>query len=67
MKNGSLDIKGHDWFKNTNWLAIFNQEVTATIKPVSKCEGDVSNFDKLADDVYTKSPVCKYEEEFLDY
>lgn len=67
LKNGSHDVKGHNWYKRINWLGLFNQEIDAPIKPIVRSEGDMSNFEKLSDEPYKKSPICCYEKEFQAY
>jgi len=27
LKNGASDIKNHDWFQGTKWIALYKQEV----------------------------------------
>lgn len=44
-KNGVHDVKNHEWFGNTDWIAIFQKTVEPPFIP--KCESmeDTSNFD----------------------
>ncbi|XP_013110780.2 cAMP-dependent protein kinase catalytic subunit 2-like isoform X1 [Stomoxys calcitrans] len=45
--NGNKDIKNHPWFKNLDWYAILNREVTAPFIPHVANMEDISNFDKF--------------------
>lgn len=52
MRGGIHDIRGHKWFKDINWLNIYNRKVEAPFKPICKNPGDTSNFD-----VYDEEPI----------
>lgn len=32
LKNGVADIKGHKWFTNTDWIAIYQKKVSSELK-----------------------------------
>ncbi|KAK9888356.1 hypothetical protein WA026_000610 [Henosepilachna vigintioctopunctata] len=49
LKNGVYDIKNHRWFRDINWLSIYQRKVVPSYKPVVKTTGDVSNFDDQDD------------------
>lgn len=67
LKNGANDIKQHVWFKQTNWVAIYNQEMEAPFIPKTSGAGDTSNFDKQDVFILRKHSKCLYEKEFNDF
>lgn len=67
LKNGVLDIKGHEWFKSTEWGMILAQKAVAPFIPKVGSPGDASNFDKyhklrIQDSIHEKFP-----NEFADF
>lgn len=68
LKNGVGDIKGHTWFKDTNFIALLNKETPASFVPKVAGPGDASNFDQFNDDYKVNdSTKCLYEKEFIDF
>ncbi|KAL3283406.1 hypothetical protein HHI36_006551 [Cryptolaemus montrouzieri] len=46
LKAGVQDIKSHRWFRDINWMSIFQRKVVPSYKPVVKTTGDASNFEQ---------------------
>ncbi|KAL5280524.1 hypothetical protein ACFFRR_004483 [Megaselia abdita] len=67
LKNGRNDIRNHDWFKNFDWWAILNQEVTAPFLPKISDGQDTSNFDKQKDPKHPKSKVNQFQDHFAEF
>lgn len=67
LKNGANDIKQHVWFKQTNWVAIYNQEMEAPFIPKTSGAGDTSNFEKQDVFMLRKHSKCLYEKEFNEF
>ncbi|CAH1115730.1 unnamed protein product [Psylliodes chrysocephalus] len=64
LKNGTMDIKSHKWFKEMDFLAIFNRMIDAPFKPSIVSVQDTSNFDSYEELPLTVSKHMLYEEEF---
>jgi len=54
-KDGSKNVKAHDWFKGVNWDALLKKEIKPPFVPVISGEFDVSNFDPE----FTETPVVE--------
>lgn len=67
LKNGINDIKLHKWFKNLNWITLFNQEMDVPYSPKVNDNSDVTNFEKIAEIKMEKSKKCRFAEEFEDF
>lgn len=67
LKNGVDDIKQHAWFKNINWVMLYNQTMEPPFVPKVKGPGDYSQFDKYDDVPLTVATVNKYEKDFADF
>ncbi|XP_065903954.1 cAMP-dependent protein kinase catalytic subunit 1-like [Dysidea avara] len=67
LRNGVADIKLHQWFEQTDWMAIFNKKVEPPIIP--KCSGpaDTSNFPQYKEKAIETSSTVKYSKEFEDF
>ncbi|XP_067948272.1 cAMP-dependent protein kinase catalytic subunit PRKX-like [Watersipora subatra] len=46
MKNGSLDVKSHKWFKDIDWDDVLNRKLKPPIVPVLTSETDTANFEE---------------------
>ncbi|CAH8639575.1 unnamed protein product [Schistosoma rodhaini] len=67
LKNGVDDIKCHKWFRPTNWVAVYQKELSAPFLPPCKGPGDTSNFDDYEEEPLriSKTDYCSKEfEEF---
>lgn len=64
LKDGINDIKNHKWFKNIQFVKLFNQEVDAPSSFLPKSNGLLSNFRKYDILGYKKSSKCLFEKEF---
>merc|ERR1719284_1488990 len=49
LKNGVDDIKEHKWFKQIDWMALYEKKVQTPFKPKVKSEEDTSMFDDYPD------------------
>lgn len=67
MKNGTMDIKTHKWFKSLNWEDLMNCKITPTFKPMVSNIGDAENFEKYEEKALTPKSTCLYETEFKDF
>lgn len=67
LKNGSKDVKGHEWFKTVDWDAVLTQKIKPAYKPKIKGEEDTSNFDYYDEEPFRTSPVEEYVDEFANF
>lgn len=67
LKNGSMDIKRHSWFKTIDWIQIYNQDVVPPYVPQFKHLGDSSNFDQYKEESLKIENIDQYPEEFADF
>ncbi|XP_055589567.1 cAMP-dependent protein kinase catalytic subunit beta-like [Uranotaenia lowii] len=67
LKDGTSDIKGHPWFKGTNWIAMLNGEVTAPFLPKISGQGDTSRFDYYEERNLKVASKCQFVKEFADF
>lgn len=61
------DLKGHKWFRETNWRDIEQQNLRPPLKPVVKESGDTSNFNFFTEEKPRNSRSCLYQEEFAEF
>ncbi|KAF5297699.1 hypothetical protein FQA39_LY12030 [Lamprigera yunnana] len=64
LKNGTVDIKTHMWFKDINWLHIYYRKVEPPYIPSCKSLGDTSNFDTFEEEPLNVLSVDEYKKEF---
>ncbi|KAF8624490.1 hypothetical protein AX17_007119 [Amanita inopinata Kibby_2008] len=50
LKNGSMDVFHHEWFKEVNWDMLLNRQITAPYVPNISGEGDASAFEFYPED-----------------
>lgn len=67
LKNGSKDIKCHEWFKTLDWEAVLNKKCKPAYKPKVSGEGDTSNFDEYDEEPFRTNSVNEYPEEFSNF
>ncbi|XP_044017383.1 cAMP-dependent protein kinase catalytic subunit 1-like [Aphidius gifuensis] len=67
LKNGTLDIKNHQWFCNINWQQIYERKYQPDYIPNCKNDGDDSNFDHYDEEQLQIHSVDKYSKEFQDF
>ncbi|KAI5194405.1 Pkinase-domain-containing protein [Aureobasidium subglaciale] len=72
IKGGASAIKGHPWFKDIDWDAMYHRKMQGPIVPHLRSPSDTRNFDEydpepLHKDQYTKDMKEKYESAFKDF
>ncbi|XP_020811835.1 protein kinase DC1-like [Drosophila serrata] len=67
LKNGTRDIKEHEWFKEVEWIPMLNQTLNAPYVPYISNPEDISNFEKVVDRPRPKSKINRHEEVFKDF
>ncbi|ERL92189.1 cAMP-dependent protein kinase catalytic subunit 1 [Dendroctonus ponderosae] len=65
LKNGVKDIKGHDWFKNTDFDQLLSKKLVPSYIPKVEDETDTKYFEPVAESlVVKKRPVDEFAKEF---
>ncbi|VEN45768.1 unnamed protein product [Callosobruchus maculatus] len=64
LRSGVQDIKNHRWFRDVEWLALYNRQVEPPFKPAIKSMGDTSNFDPFEEERMRVSEHDLFKEEF---
>ncbi|XP_050460649.1 cAMP-dependent protein kinase catalytic subunit beta-like [Cataglyphis hispanica] len=68
LKDGSMDIKKHQWFQSINWLEIYNQKVQPSFIPqCTNQNGDTSNFDRYDEEPLLIASFDHYGKEFVNF
>ncbi|XP_023014402.2 cAMP-dependent protein kinase catalytic subunit alpha [Leptinotarsa decemlineata] len=67
LRNGTQDIKNHKWFRDIDWLAIYNRQVDPPFKPAVKSPGDTSNFDVFDEEKLRISEHDLYKDDFAKF
>lgn len=67
LKNGTKDIKNHEWFKTLDWDAVLNKKFKPTYKPKVSGEGDTSNFDEYDEEPFRTNSINEYADEFATF
>lgn len=67
LKNGIEDIKGQQWFNDTDWIAIYEKKIEASFIPKCTSAEDTSNFDSYQVDPFRVSSSNKYSMEFENF
>lgn len=52
LRNGVQDVKGHRWFSDADWSALYEKKIPAPFVPKCSGPGDPSNFDD-----YEEEPI----------
>lgn len=66
LKNGSKDVKGHEWFKSVDFDQIMRRRVKPSFKPKVRDAGDTSNFDYYDEEPFRTSSKEEFPEEFAE-
>nr|CAH7754079.1 unnamed protein product [Callosobruchus chinensis] len=64
LRSGVQDIKNHRWFRDVEWLALYNRQVEPPFRPAIKSMGDTSNFDPFEEERLRVSEHDVFKEEF---
>lgn len=67
MRGGVGDIKAHKWFKELNWMDLYNRKVIPSFIPYTKGPGDAANFEYYDEDPIKPGSVEKFSKEFADF
>ncbi|XP_018575396.1 cAMP-dependent protein kinase catalytic subunit alpha-like [Anoplophora glabripennis] len=68
LRNGVQDIKTHKWFRDTDWLAVYNCQIQPPFVPQIKSIGDVANFDESTEENKLRvSEHMWYKDEFESF
>ncbi|XP_018362475.1 PREDICTED: cAMP-dependent protein kinase catalytic subunit beta-like [Trachymyrmex cornetzi] len=67
LKDGSMDIKRHRWFKSINWIEIYHQKVQPSFIPHCSNSGDTTNFDLYDEVPLEVSSFDQYSKEFANF
>ena len=67
LKAGANDVKNHLFFKDTDWIALYNRKIPAPFVPKTKGPGDASNFDQYDEEPIPTSSIDKYARDFADF
>ena len=64
LRGGALDVRGHKWFSDVDWLAVYHQKVTPPYSPPVSGPGDASNFEDFEEEPIVYSTINKFDKEF---
>lgn len=67
LKNGVDDIKSHKWFKDMDWQALLDKQITAPMTPKVKDAADTSNFDDYPDSDELPPAVSAAQDPFTSW
>ncbi|XP_020283793.1 cAMP-dependent protein kinase catalytic subunit-like [Pseudomyrmex gracilis] len=67
LKDGSMDIKKHRWFKSIDWIEIYHQKVTPSFIPHCESPGDTSHFDQYDEVMHQIASIDQYGKEFANF
>uniref|UniRef100_A0A7S0J4A9 cGMP-dependent protein kinase n=1 Tax=Calcidiscus leptoporus TaxID=127549 RepID=A0A7S0J4A9_9EUKA len=68
LKNGSLDVRNHEWFKGLDWKKLDAKKLSAPHVPKIKSATDDSNFDRYEDEGIRNFPKDDFPRElFKDF
>nr|CDS27742.1 cAMP dependent protein kinase catalytic subunit [Hymenolepis microstoma] len=67
LKNGVMDIKGHPYFNDTDFMSIFNHAVKPPYVPKVKNPGDASNYEKWEEEELIVAEREKFATEFAEF
>ena len=59
-----MDVRGHKWFSDVDWLGVYHQKVTPPYSPPVSGPGDASNFEDFEEEPIVYSTINKFEKEF---
>lgn len=67
LKNGVKDIKGHDWFKNTDFDQLLSKKLVPSYVPKVEDETDTKYFESTGQSLVVKTrPVDEFAKQFDD-
>lgn len=64
LRGGALDVRGHKWFSDVDWLAVYHQKVTPPYSPPVSGPGDASHFEDFEEEPIVYSTINKFDKEF---
>ncbi|VUZ52484.1 unnamed protein product [Hymenolepis diminuta] len=67
LKNGVMDIKGHPYFVDTDFMGIFNHNAKPPYIPKVKNPGDASNYEQWEEEELIVSEREKFATEFEEF
>lgn len=67
LKDGSMDIKKHRWFKSIDWIEIYHQKVTPSFIPHCDSPSDTSHFDQYDEVMHQIASIDQYSKEFANF
>ncbi len=65
LKNGSLDVKRHKWFKGVDWNDLFNKVIPSPIPVKISFEGDSRYYENYPEPVNVENPILSSEAQSL--
>ena len=66
LKNGSEDVKNHEWFQGVDWEEVYDKKLIAPFVPTVKGETDTSNFEDYSDEELEIEPVTEAEAKLFE-
>lgn len=67
LKEGSMDIKKHRWFKSIDWIQIYQQKVVPSFIPQCASVSDTSHFDQYEETPLNIAKVDHFTKEFAHF
>ncbi|VDN97871.1 unnamed protein product [Rodentolepis nana] len=67
LKNGVMDIKGHPYFSDTDFISIFTHNAKPPYVPRVRTPGDASNFEKWEEEELIIAEREKFATEFAEF
>ena len=64
LKNGTRDVKGHEWFKTMDWDSLLQKKLKPVFKPKVTGADDVSNFQAYEEETFRTSDQDEFPDEF---
>lgn len=64
LKNGTKDVKGHEWFKSMDWEALLQKKLKPLFKPKVSGADDASNFGKYEEETFRSADHDEFASEF---
>ncbi len=67
LRNGIMDIKGHHYYADVDFMALYKKQVKVPYKPKCKGPADASNFEKWEEEKFKMADREKFKAEFADF
>ena len=67
LKNGTKDVKGHEWFKSMDWEALLQKKLKPMFKPKVAGTDDVSNFEAYEEEKFRVADHDEFANEFASF